>query len=131
GLRVHGHRLDAHLAAREDDAQRNLATVRDEDFLEHYLPVAGPHPRDLCLRGLRPLGIGSTDCPLSAAIMGPPRHCLLARRSLGEGGCLRGLRPLGIGSTDCPLSAAITGPLANCLLARRSLGDGGPWRQFM
>ena len=35
GLRVHGDRLDAELAARADDAQRDLAAIRDQDFLEH------------------------------------------------------------------------------------------------
>ena len=37
GLGVDGDRLDAELAAREDDAQRDLAAVRDQDFLEHLL----------------------------------------------------------------------------------------------
>jgi hypothetical protein len=31
----------------------------------HDLLVAGPHPRDLCLRGFTPLGIVSIDFPLS------------------------------------------------------------------
>ena len=35
GLGVHGHGLDAELAARVDDAQGDLAAVRDQDFLEH------------------------------------------------------------------------------------------------
>ena len=35
GLGVDGDRLHAELAARADDAQRDLAAVRDEDFLEH------------------------------------------------------------------------------------------------
>ena len=35
GLRVDRHRLDAQLAARADDAKRDLAAVGDQDFLEH------------------------------------------------------------------------------------------------
>jgi hypothetical protein len=31
---VNGHRLDAHLLARPDDATGNLATVGDQDLLE-------------------------------------------------------------------------------------------------
>jgi hypothetical protein len=34
-LGVHGHRLDPELAARADDAQRNLPAVGNQDFLEH------------------------------------------------------------------------------------------------
>src|SRR5689334_966566 len=33
--RVDGDRLEAHLATRADHAQRDLTTVRDQDFLEH------------------------------------------------------------------------------------------------
>ncbi len=35
GLRVHGHRLDAHPLRGLDDPAGNFATVCDEDFLEH------------------------------------------------------------------------------------------------
>ena len=35
GLGVHRHRLDVELAARADDAQRDLAAVGDQNFLEH------------------------------------------------------------------------------------------------
>ena len=35
GLGVHGDRLDAELAAGADDAQRDLAAIGDQDFLEH------------------------------------------------------------------------------------------------
>jgi hypothetical protein len=35
GLGVHRDRLDSELAARVDDAQRNLAAVGDQDLLEH------------------------------------------------------------------------------------------------
>src|SRR5262245_11579694 len=35
GLRIHGHRADAQLAARINDPQRNFAAVRDQDLLEH------------------------------------------------------------------------------------------------
>ena len=35
GLRVHGHGLDAHASRRLDDATGDLATVGDEDLLEH------------------------------------------------------------------------------------------------
>jgi hypothetical protein len=34
GLAVHEHGLDAQLAARADDAERDLAAVRDEDLIE-------------------------------------------------------------------------------------------------
>jgi hypothetical protein len=34
GRRMHGDRLDAHLLARPDDAARDLAAVRDQDFAE-------------------------------------------------------------------------------------------------
>jgi hypothetical protein len=34
---MHGDRLDAHLAAGADDAQRDLAAVGDQDLLEHGL----------------------------------------------------------------------------------------------
>ena len=37
GLGEDRHRLDAELAAREDDAQRDFAAVRDQDLLEHLL----------------------------------------------------------------------------------------------
>ena len=39
GLRVDGHGLDAHLPARQDDAQRDLAAVRDQDLLEHHVTL--------------------------------------------------------------------------------------------
>ena len=35
GLRVDRDRLDAELAARADDAQRDLAAVRDQDLIEN------------------------------------------------------------------------------------------------
>src|SRR5215831_4233178 len=35
-LRVHSDRLDTELTARKDDAERDLAAVRDQDLLEHY-----------------------------------------------------------------------------------------------
>jgi hypothetical protein len=35
GLGVHGHGLDAELAARVDHAQGDLAAVRNQDLLEH------------------------------------------------------------------------------------------------
>ena len=35
GLRIHRHGLDAELAARDDDAHRDLAAVRDQDFFKH------------------------------------------------------------------------------------------------
>ena len=35
GLRVDGHRGDAELLARGNDAERNLSAIGDEDFLEH------------------------------------------------------------------------------------------------
>jgi hypothetical protein len=35
GGRVDGDRLDAHLARRPDDAQRDLAAIGDQDLLEH------------------------------------------------------------------------------------------------
>ena len=35
GLRVDRHGLDAELAARADDAQRDLAAVRDQNLVEH------------------------------------------------------------------------------------------------
>ena len=35
GLRVHGDRLDAHLAGGLDDPAGDLAPVGDQDFLEH------------------------------------------------------------------------------------------------
>ena len=35
GGRMHGHGLDAELAARPKDAKRNLAAVGDDDFLDH------------------------------------------------------------------------------------------------
>ena len=35
GLRIHGHGLDAQLAAREDHPQRDLSTIGDKNFLEH------------------------------------------------------------------------------------------------
>jgi hypothetical protein len=34
GLRIDGHGLDAHLAARAQDAQRDLAAIGDQDFLD-------------------------------------------------------------------------------------------------
>ena len=46
-LRVDRHGLDAHLARRADDAQRDLAAVGDQDALEHQ---RGMLP---CLRGGR------------------------------------------------------------------------------
>ena len=36
GLRIHRHGLDAQLAARDDDAHRDLAAVRDQNFLKHW-----------------------------------------------------------------------------------------------
>jgi pyruvate carboxylase len=36
GLRVDGDRLDAELAARMDDAQRDFAAIRDQNLLEHH-----------------------------------------------------------------------------------------------
>ena len=41
GFGVDGHGLDAELAARADDAQRDLAAVRDQDFLEHAAGAVG------------------------------------------------------------------------------------------
>ena len=38
GLGMHGDGLDAQLAARALDAQRDLAPVGDEDFFEHQMP---------------------------------------------------------------------------------------------
>ena len=35
GLGIDGHGLDAELAARHDDAHRDLAAVGDQDFLKH------------------------------------------------------------------------------------------------
>jgi hypothetical protein len=34
---VHRDRLDAHLAAGADDADGNLAAIRDQDFREHHI----------------------------------------------------------------------------------------------
>jgi hypothetical protein len=34
GLAVHDHGLDAQLAARADDSQRDLASIGDEDLIE-------------------------------------------------------------------------------------------------
>ena len=45
GLAEHGHGGDVQLAAGADDPQRDLAAVRDEDFLEHVGPslvASGP-----------------------------------------------------------------------------------------
>src|SRR5258706_7104336 len=41
GLRVHGDRLDAELAARANDAQRDLAAIGDEDLLKHRATLRG------------------------------------------------------------------------------------------
>jgi len=35
GGRVHGHRRNAQLLAGAQDAQRDLAAIGDQDFLEH------------------------------------------------------------------------------------------------
>ena len=44
GLGVDGDRLDAQLAAGEDDAQRDLAAVGDQDLLEHLLRANREQP---------------------------------------------------------------------------------------
>ena len=36
GLGVHGHRLDAELAARDDDAKRDFPAVGDQNLLKHW-----------------------------------------------------------------------------------------------
>src|SRR3954466_14082283 len=40
GFAVHRHRLDAELVAGANDAQGDLATVRNQNFSEHVLPKA-------------------------------------------------------------------------------------------
>ena len=54
GLGVHGDGRDAELAARADDAQRDLAAIRDEDLLEGRMGRArsgrpAPHGRRRCV----------------------------------------------------------------------------------
>ena len=41
------------------------------------LVVAGPHPHDLCLRDLRPLGYACDDSLLSAALVVPNPQSLI------------------------------------------------------
>ena len=38
GVRIHGHRLDAQLAARTDDADRDLAAIGNQQTTEHMSP---------------------------------------------------------------------------------------------
>ena len=45
GLRINGDRFDAHFAARAHDAEGDLATVGDEDFVEHELGKRGRDQR--------------------------------------------------------------------------------------
>ena len=68
---VNEHRLDAHLAAGLDDANRDLAPVGDEDFLEHgqilkafAFVILGPVPR---------IQTREADCSFTSADL-DPRH---------------------------------------------------------
>jgi hypothetical protein len=45
GLRIHGDRLDPHLAASADHALRDLAPVGDQDPSEHFGVSAGWRPQ--------------------------------------------------------------------------------------
>ena len=60
--RMHGHRLDAHLAAGAMDAQRDFAAICNEDLLEHR---AGPAPAYSITRSGSP---NSTGWPSSTRI---------------------------------------------------------------
>src|SRR5216684_8685768 len=40
GLRINGHRSDAHPAQRPDDAARNRSTVGDQDLAKHHAPTS-------------------------------------------------------------------------------------------
>ena len=61
GLRIDGDGLDAQFAAREDDAQRDLPTVGDQDLLEHEaLRRAGESRR--CARRTAPAGRSRRRC---------------------------------------------------------------------
>ena len=53
GGRMHGHGLDAHLAAGAVDAQRDLAAVGDQDLVEHAMV---PTRRSSAARRTRPAG---------------------------------------------------------------------------
>jgi hypothetical protein len=46
GLGVDSDRLDAQLAARADDAQRDFSAIGDENFVEHYFAVESPSKPD-------------------------------------------------------------------------------------
>src|SRR5690606_19266223 len=68
-LAVYRDCADAHLAARADDAQRNLAAVRDQYFLEHR-PVTSTARCDTAPDRTRP---GLRPPPGSRAPRRPPR----------------------------------------------------------
>src|SRR5262249_25492585 len=64
GLRVDGHRADAHLPARVDDAKRHFTAIRDQDLLEHSCAGATEEPayRVLIANSRSPY---CTGCPFS------------------------------------------------------------------
>ena len=66
GLRIHGHGLDAELAAGIDHPQRHFAAVRDQDFLEHLLRFDGKQP----LAVLHRLSVLHVDARDFAVVLG-------------------------------------------------------------
>ena len=75
GLGVHGDRLHAELAAGADDAQRDLAAVGDEDFLEHPGRGAG-WGEDLAEERVGPSArlLAPLPRPLPASLIGSPSN---------------------------------------------------------
>ena len=74
-LAVGDHRLKAKLAAGAQDAQRNLATIRNQDALDHL----DPSPIDSSRKISWPYSTGSPVADFSAATIPP----CVARTSLG------------------------------------------------
>ena len=74
GIRIDRYDLDAQVAAGPDDAQRDLATVRDEDPRERWTGVVFAHghraggPSDARHSGMLPCFFGGLVSRLSASI---------------------------------------------------------------
>ena len=68
GIRVDGHGRDLELAAGADDAQRDLAAVRDQDFLEHAAGAVGRSSRRVDRPNGEPPTAPRASSPRSPAI---------------------------------------------------------------
>ena len=99
GIGVHGHRLDAHLAGRLDDAAGDLAAVGDQDLVEHgcsHFSPSFPRRRESRPASKRkhwiPACAGMTRAAITAGCSracatGSPASCRAASPTSGRCAC--------------------------------------------